>query len=192
MTELVFATNNKNKIREISRVVPSSIKILSLADIGCLEELPETHYTIEDNSKEKAEFVFEKYGYNCFSEDSGLEVMALNGEPGVYSAHYAGSREPEKNNNLLLLNLRNVDNRKAQFKTVITLVIDNRFDQFTGIVTGKIAEVPRGNNGFGYDPVFIPDGFNQTFAEMEPDEKIAISHRTKAFNSMTDYLTKNF
>lgn len=190
--QLVFATANKNKIKEIKPLVPPSIEIIGLLDIGCTEEIPETHFTIEDNSMEKAEFIYQKYGYNCFSEDSGLEVFALNGEPGVYSAHYSGTRDPQQNINLLLLNLRNTKDRRAQFKTVFTLVIDNTYNQFTGIVTGLITEKPTGTNGFGYDPIFIPDGSSLTFAEMSGEEKSNCSHRTKAFTLLTNFLRNNF
>ncbi len=190
--ELVFATANNSKIKEVKAVLPATLVILSLNDIGCNEELPETHYTIEANSREKAEFIFTKFRYNCFSEDSGLEVFSLNGEPGVYSANYAGSRDARKNIDLLLLNLRNELNRKAQFKTVFTLIVNNIYNQFTGIVTGHINHKSIGNNGFGYDPVFIPDGYEQTFAQMDQSKKIEISHRTKAFRLMTEYLSKNF
>ena len=190
--ELIFATGNKNKIKEVIQLVPKSIKIKSLEDIGCYEEIPETHFTIEANSREKAEYIFEKYGCNCFSEDSGLEVFALNGEPGVFSAHYSGSRNAEENINLLLLNLRNMNDRSAQFKTVFTLVIENNYNQFTGIVTGKISLLPIGTNGFGYDPVFVPDGAAITFAQMTSEEKTSISHRAKAFKLLTDYLNCNF
>ena len=190
--KLVFATANKNKIKEVKSVLPDSIIVLSLNDIGCKEDLPETHFTIEGNSKEKAEFIFTKYGYDCFSEDSGLEVFVLKGEPGVYSAHYAGTRDPNKNIELLLLNLRNEQNRKAQFKTVFTLVVNNIYNQFTGIVTGHITHNAIGDNGFGYDPVFIPDGYDLTFAQMEEPKKIEISHRTNAFKLMTEFLAINF
>ncbi len=189
---LVFATANKNKIKEVKTLLPESMEILSLSDIGCTEEIPETHFTIQENSKEKAQFIFEKYGCNCFSEDSGLEVFALNGEPGVFSAHYSGSRDPIQNMNLLLLNLRNIDDRRAQFKTVFTLVIENTYNQFTGIVTGKIVDSPMGSNGFGYDPVFIPDGSVQTFGQMDSDQKTSISHRAIAFKLLTQYLYENF
>jgi len=190
--QIVFATANKNKIKEVKMVVPETIKIRSLEDIGCYEEIPETHFTIEENSMEKAQYVFEKYGCNCFSEDSGLGVLALNGEPGVFSAHYSGSRDAAENINLLLLNLRNIEDRRAEFKTVFTLVIENSYNQFTGIVTGKIMLSGLGTNGFGYDPVFIPDGAALTFGQMTPEEKNKFSHRAKAFRLLTEYLNKNF
>lgn len=190
--ELVFATNNRHKIKEVKAALPPALKILSLKDIGCFEELPETHSTIEENSLEKAVYVHEKYGYDCFAEDSGLEVEALNGEPGVDSAHYAGSRDPEANIRLLLLNLRNRTDRKARFKTVFTLIFRSEINQFSGIVTGHIAMKPEGTNGFGYDPVFIPDGYDLTFGQLAPEIKSSISHRAKAFGLMTDYLKLDF
>lgn len=189
---LVFATANKNKISEVQSLLPATIELKSLADIGCLEEIPETHFTIEENSREKAEYIFEKYGCNCFSEDSGLEVFALNGEPGVFSAHYSGTRNASENINLLLLNMRGKTDRRAQFKTVFTLVIENSYNQFIGIVTGKIAEMPAGTSGFGYDPIFIPDGAAITFAQMNTAEKNSMSHRTIAFTLLTEFLNKNF
>lgn len=188
----VFATNNKHKIKEVKQILPPHFSILSLQDIGCNEDLPETHSTIEANSMEKAAYVFQKYGLDCFAEDSGLEVFALNGEPGVNSAFYSGTREADANIRLLLHNMKFEENRKAQFKTVFSLISSKRTDQFVGIVTGNILDEPRGTNGFGYDPVFVPDGYTQSFAEMNPVEKIALSHRTKAFRSMTEYVEKHF
>jgi len=192
MSDLIFATANENKVKEVQLMMPSGFAIKGLRDIGCLEELPETTGTIEGNSRQKAMYVHEKYGVDCFSEDTGLEVAALDGEPGVDTAHYSGSRDPEANIRLLLMNLRNEGNRAAQFKTVFTLIIGKNVHQFTGIVTGKIAEIPTGNMGFGYDPVFIPDGYSTTFAEMKTEEKAPISHRGKAFAAMTAFLTQNF
>lgn len=192
MMKLVFATNNKNKIKEVKEILPAELNILSLKDIGCFEELPETHATIEENSLEKAVYVHEKYGYDCFAEDSGLEVVALNGEPGVDSAHYSGSRDAEANIRLLLLNMRNQNDRSARFKTVFTLIINSEINQFSGIVTGHIAMNPEGTEGFGYDPVFIPDGYNLTYAQLPAAEKSQMSHRAKAFKLMTDYLKQNF
>ena len=190
--KLVFATANHNKIKEVQSLLPAFIEIQGLKDIGCFEEIPETHDTIEENSLEKAVYVHEKYGVDCFSEDSGLEVEALNGEPGVYSAHYAGSRSPENNIALLLHNLKGIHNRKAQFKTVFTLYMSGEIEQFTGIVTGNILHEARGTGGFGYDPVFLPDGAEKTFAEMSQEEKSRISHRAKAFELMTTYLKNHF
>lgn len=190
--QLVFATNNKHKVKEIKAILPPSVSILGLKDIGCTEELPETHTTIEENSLEKAVYVYEKYGFECFAEDSGLEVEALDGEPGVDSAHYSGSRDADANIHLLLLNLRGIKNRRAQFKTVFTLVTADNKDQFHGIVTGEIISERRGEHGFGYDPVFVPYGHLLTFAEMDEQEKIKISHRTKAFEKLTAHILSNF
>lgn len=192
MTALVFATANQNKVREVQLMLPANLEIRSLRDIGCLEELPETHRTIEANSLEKAMYVYEKYGVDCFSEDTGLEVNALDGEPGVDTAHYSGSRDAEANMRLLLLNMRGVEDRSAQFKTVFTLILSGKVHQFTGIVTGKIAEKQSGDKGFGYDPLFIPDGYSTTFAEMDMAEKAPMSHRGKAVAAMTSFLTTNF
>lgn len=192
MNTLVFATGNVNKVKEVQMLLPQGFLIQGLADIGCTEELPETHNTIEANSLEKAQYVFEKYGVNCFAEDTGLEVEILDGEPGVDTAFYSGSRDAQKNMELLLLNLRNEKNRSARFKTVFTLFMNGAYHQFEGIVTGKIADKPIGDKGFGYDPVFIPDGADITFGEMEPAQKKAYSHRAKAFNLMTAFLVANF
>ncbi len=189
--KLVFATANKNKINEVLPLIPASIDVLSLVDIGCSEEIPETHGTIEANSQEKAEYIFQKYGYNCFSEDSGLEIEALDGEPGVYSAHYAGTRDAAQNINLVLLNMRGITNRRAQFKTVFTLIVEGNINQFTGIVTGFITDAPKGNGGFGYDPIFVPDGSVRTFAEFTQAEKSAVSHRSKAFGLLTSFINNN-
>jgi XTP/dITP diphosphohydrolase len=192
MKQLVFATANPNKVKEVSMLLPEGFVIKGLADIGCFEELPETHNTIAANSLEKAEYLHEKYGFDCFSEDTGLEVTALNGAPGVDTAFYSGSRDPQQNMELLLLNLRNQSDRSAQFRTVFTLFIEKKWYQFEGIVTGMIAEKPIGDKGFGYDPIFIPDGATITFGEMEPEQKKAFSHRAKAFNLMTAFLKANF
>ncbi len=190
--DLVFATNNPNKIKEVKAILPATIYLLGLRDIGCAEELPETHRTIEENSLEKAVYVREKYGYDCFAEDSGLEVHALDGEPGVDSAYYSGSRDAEANIRLLLQKLRGEENRRANFKTVFTLNRIGEINQFIGIVTGHISKAPLGNNGFGYDPIFVPDGYDQTFAQLSKDVKLSISHRTKAFELMTNFLHNIF
>lgn len=192
MKTLVFATGNVNKVKEVQMLLPKGFLIQGLADIGCTEELPETHNTIEENSLEKAQYVFEKYGVNCFAEDTGLEVNALDGEPGVDTAFYSGSRDANQNMELLLLNLRNEEDRSARFKTVFTLFVNGEYHQFVGIVTGKIAEKPIGNKGFGYDPIFVPDGADITFGEMEAAQKKHFSHRAKAFNLMTAFLATNF
>jgi len=190
--KLVFATSNINKIKEVKFLLPDGFQISNLQDIGCNEELPETQATIEGNSLQKAQYVAEKYTCDCFAEDSGLEVDALDGEPGVDTAFYSGSRDASQNMALLLHHLKNEINRKAQFKTVFTLFINGKWHQFTGIVTGKIAEKQSGKEGFGYDPIFIPDGADITFGEMIATQKTTYSHRAKAFKLMTSYLLQNF
>ena len=187
--QLVFASNNKNKIKEIELLLPTSIQILSIEDIGCKEEIPETADTIEGNAILKANYITQKYGYDCFADDSGLEVDALNGEPGVFSARYAGAPKNNENNiDKLLANLKNIENKKANFKTVICLNINGEQQLFTGIINGKIIDKRRGSNGFGYDPIFVADGYEQTFAEMALEEKTTISHRGIAVKKLVDYL----
>ncbi|MFC4817588.1 MULTISPECIES: non-canonical purine NTP diphosphatase [unclassified Flavobacterium] len=187
--QLVFASNNKNKIKEIQQLVPSHIKVVSLEDIGCFVDIPETATTIEGNALLKANYVTEHFGYPCFADDSGLEIDALNGEPGVYSARYAGpQRSDEDNMNKVLSLLENETNRKANFKTVIALNINGEQHQFTGIINGTIMTEKKGNNGFGYDPIFTADGYSKTFAELTLEEKSAISHRGKAVKSLISYL----
>jgi XTP/dITP diphosphohydrolase len=187
--KLVFASNNKNKIREIQLLVPSTIEIVSLEDIGCTEEIPETADTIEGNAILKANYVTEKYGFNCFADDSGLEVDALNGEPGVFSARYAGEPKDDDNNmNKLLLNLKDKTNRKANFKTVICLNLSGAQHLFTGIINGKIIDKKIGDNGFGYDPIFVADNYSKTFAELTIEEKSTISHRGIAVKQLIEFL----
>ena len=186
---LCFATNNANKLKEIQELVKSRYTILSLADIGCTDELPETRPTIEGNSAQKAEYVWQYYKTNCFADDTGLEVEALDGEPGVYSARYAGPHcKAEDNINLLLNKLKGVQNRKAVFRTCITLIINGEQKQFQGRVEGEILQEYRGNKGFGYDPVFTPKGYNKSFAEMTMEEKNSISHRALAVKALISYL----
>ena len=176
--ELVFASNNKNKIQEIQSMLPESIKILSLSDIGCHEEIPETANTIEGNAILKANYVTQKYGYNCFADDTGLEVETLNGQPGVFSARYAGEQRNDNDNmTKLLFELENETNRKAQFKTVICLNVNGEQYLFTGIIKGNITNERFGNQGFGYDPIFQPEGYQHTFAQISLNEKANISHR---------------
>lgn len=187
--KLVFASNNKNKIAEIKTMLPNEIELLSLEEIGCIEEIPETAKTIEGNAILKANYITEKYGFSCFADDTGLEVEALNGAPGVYSARYGGeAKNSNANMNLLLENLKGKTNRNAQFKTVITLNINSEQHLFEGIIKGKIITEKRGNKGFGYDPIFVPNGFTQTFAEMEMSEKAKLSHRGIATRKLIDYL----
>ena len=171
--QLVFASNNKNKILEIQSILPDTIEILSLESIGCYEDIPETAHTIEGNAILKANFVTQKYGYNCFADDTGLEVDSLNGEPGVYSARYAGEqRNSDDNMNKLLECLSDKSNRKAQFKTVIALNLNGRQHLFTGIARGEITLEKSGNQGFGYDPIFKPEEYQETFAQLPLDIKI--------------------
>ena len=187
--QLVFASNNKNKIAEIQQLLPPSIIILSLEEIGCFEEIPETADTIEGNAILKANYVTEKYGYDCFADDTGLEVEALNGDPGVYSARYAGDQKDSNDNmNKLLANLKGESNRNAQFKTVITLNKDGKQILFTGIAKGKITEEKLGEKGFGYDPIFQPEGYTETFAQLSSEIKNKISHRGKATQLLITFL----
>ncbi|MFC4740826.1 non-canonical purine NTP diphosphatase [Flavobacterium ponti] len=189
--QLVFASNNQNKIKEIQQMLPESITILSLEDIGCTEEIAETADTIEGNAILKANYVTEKYAYDCFADDTGLEVDALNGEPGVYSARYAGEhKNADDNMDKLLTNLENKTNRKAQFKTVIALNINKNQHLFTGIVKGNIIKEKIGNQGFGYDPIFTAENDTRTFAELSIEEKAAISHRGIAVKQLIDFLSK--
>ena len=189
--KLVFASNNKNKIKEIQALVPSTFQIVSLEDISCFEDIPETADTIEGNAILKANYVTEKFGLNCFADDSGLEVDALDGAPGVYSARYAGEpKDDEKNIDKLLLNLTNKTNRKANFKTVIALNYEGKQFLFTGIINGKIITEKIGTNGFGYDPIFIADNYEKTFAELTLQEKSTISHRGIAVKELILFLQK--
>ncbi|MFV8225977.1 non-canonical purine NTP diphosphatase [Christiangramia aquimixticola] len=189
--ELVFATHNLNKLKEIKSMLPSYIKLLSLDDIGCTEDIPETGHTIDENAIIKAEYVSSRYGYNCFADDTGLEVKSLAGAPGVYSARYAGEeKNDEANQEKLLRQLEERVDRSARFKTVIALKLDGNENLFTGICEGSIVNEKRGTNGFGYDPIFQPKGYDKTFAEMDLSEKSKISHRAKAFNELMDYLSQ--
>lgn len=185
---IVFATNNKNKLKEVRSKIQD--EILGLTDIGCTEDIEETGNTFEDNALIKAKYVLDKYGYACFADDSGLEVEALNGAPGVYSARYAGEHgNAEANMNKLLTVLSNEKNRKAKFVTVICLVKDGTTNFFRGEIHGKITMEKRGSDGFGYDPIFIPDGYDKTFAELSLEEKNKISHRALAIEKMLAYLS---
>lgn len=189
--ELVFATHNENKLIEVKALLPKTIKLLSLNDIGCNEEIAETADTIEGNAILKANYVSEKYGYNCFADDTGLEVKALNNEPGVYSARYAGIHgDSEANMEKLLKKLQDGTNRKARFKTAIALNFNNSKSLFIGICEGEILKSKQGNGGFGYDPIFKPTGYNETFAEMSLTLKGEISHRGKAMRQIIEYLSK--
>lgn len=192
--KIVFATNNKNKLAEIREMLDGSgIEVLSLADIGCHDDIPETGNTIEENALQKARYIYNKYGMSCFADDTGLEVEALGGEPGVYSARYAGGtgHDSEANMTKLLANLAGKDNRKARFRTAVALILDGengRERLFEGVVTGEITEDRRGEGGFGYDPIFRPDGYDRTFAELGHETKNKISHRARAVAGLVEYL----
>ncbi len=187
--KLVFATNNLNKLKEVQALVPSHITLLSLSDIGCTEDIPETSPTIEGNAIQKAAYIKEHYNYDCFADDTGLEIEALNGEPGVYSARYAG-KEKDANANMqkVLKNLEGNQNRSAYFKTVIALYIQGELRTFTGVCEGVITKQKTGDKGFGYDPIFLPNGFDKTFAELSLKEKNKISHRGLAVQQLITYL----
>lgn len=187
--KLCFATNNAHKLEEIQDLLGDSFSLTTLREIGCDEEIPETHDTIPENSFEKAEYVWKNYHINCFADDSGLEVDALDGEPGVHSAYYGGpARDANANMDMLLRNLEGKENLAARFICVITLVLDGEFRQFEGIIEGSISMEKRGNHGFGYNPIFIPEGHTRTFAEMTMQEKSELSHRGRAFEKLKHYL----
>lgn len=187
--KLVFASNNPNKIKEIQAQLPPHIQIVGLKDIGCTEDIPETSNTIEGNAQLKADYVTRKYNLPCFADDTGLEVEALGGEPGVFSARYAGPQKSDEDNmDKLLQNLQDKDNRKAQFKTVIHLNLPNLQKTFTGIASGNIIESKIGNQGFGYDPIFQLENHTRTFAQMTLQEKAIISHRGKAVAQLIQFL----
>lgn len=187
--KLVFATNNQNKLKEVKQLLPASIELLSLKDIDCEDDITESGKTIRENAKIKSRYIYEKFGMNCFADDTGLEVDAIGGRPGVYSARFAGpSSRSEDNINKLLIELKGIENRKANFRTVISLMIDGKDEAFEGIVNGVITNEEMGSNGFGYDSVFMPDGFDKTFAEMTAQEKNEISHRGIAVNKLTSFI----
>jgi XTP/dITP diphosphohydrolase len=188
--ELVFATGNQHKVKEIQSLLPASIKLLSLTDIGCSEEIPETSPTIEGNASQKAFYVYRKYGYDCFADDTGLEVEALDGKPGVLSARYAGDAKDANANMKKILNeMIGKSKRGARFKTVISLVRKGEETLFEGVVNGSILAEKRGADGFGYDPIFLPDGYDRSFAEMSMEEKNSISHRAIATKKLVAFLT---
>ena len=188
--KIVFASNNPNKVKEIQLLLPDTIQLVSLADIGCTDDIPETADTLEGNAILKANYVTEKYGLNCFADDTGLEIDALQGEPGVYSARYAGEQKSaEKNMAKVLQNLAEVTDRSAQFKTVIALNLDGQQHLFTGLVKGQITTEKKGTNGFGYDPIFQAEGHDKTFSELTPLEKASCSHRARAVAQLVKFLT---
>jgi len=189
--KLVFATNNQHKLSEIQNMLGNEFQVLSLADINCQDEIPEDHETLEENASQKAHYIYEKYGVNCFADDTGLEVASLNNEPGVYSARYAGSsRSSEGNMKKVLQNLEGVDERSARFRTVISLLVDGEETQFEGIVNGEILHEEKGKDGFGYDPIFQPNSYDVSFAEMSLADKNKISHRGNAVRKLVEYLLK--
>lgn len=187
--KLVFATNNLHKLNEVSAILKDKIELLSLGDIDCHTDIPETSDTLEGNALLKAQFIYKNYGLNCFADDTGLEVKALNGKPGVYSARYAGDNHNSEANMLKLLHdMEGIENRKAQFRTVISLILDKSEYQFEGIIKGSIIAEKRGLSGFGYDPIFIPEGYSETFAELGDEIKNKISHRAQAVNKLCKFL----
>lgn len=188
MKKIVFATNNQHKLEELRSLTSGKVEILSLNDISCHDDIPETSDTLEGNALQKARWIKERYGHDCFADDTGLEVEALNGAPGVYSARYAGDgHDSEANMRLLLHNMEGKENRNARFRTVIALIEDGKEMLFDGIVKGTITNKPSGSNGFGYDPVFQPEGFDVTFAEMPSESKNSISHRGRAVKKLIEY-----
>ena len=189
--KLNFATNNNHKLKEVQEVLGDSFQIESLHELGIHEDIPENQQTLEGNALQKARFLYQRTGESCFADDTGLEVEALNGAPGVYSARYAGeSKNSLDNMALLLKNMEGKQNRKARFRTVVALILDGKEYLFEGIVNGVITEQPRGTAGFGYDPLFVPDGYATTFAEMDSESKNAISHRGLAVEKLAAFLLK--
>lgn len=187
--ELIFATQNQNKVKEIQRMLPDFITIKSLREIGCDDDIPETQPNLEGNALQKARYVYEKFGVNCFADDTGLEIEALNNEPGVYSARYAGEdKNSDKNMALVLKRLENHQNRNARFRTIFALILDGKEHIFEGKIVGNITKNKGGSDGFGYDPIFQPTGSNRTFAEMSLSEKNEISHRSRATNKLCEFL----
>lgn len=191
MREIVFATNNKHKLEEIRKITKDTLHILSLSDIHCADEIEETGATLEENALLKARYVKEKYGHDCFADDTGLEVEALDGAPGVYSSRYASEGcNPVDNMHKLIEELQGKENRHARFRTVIALVINGEEHLFEGVIKGIIIDEKRGGSGFGYDPVFVPEGYNQTFAELGDDVKNQISHRALATHRLAEFLAE--
>ena len=191
--KLVFATNNKHKLQEVRDIVGDRVEVLSLSDINCTDDIPETADTLQGNALIKARHIYAKYGLDCFADDTGLEVEALDGAPGVYSARYAGEEcDSEANMQKLLQNLTGETNRNAQFRTVIALIIRGEEKLFNGIVKGTIATEKKGDSGFGYDPIFIPEGHSESFAQMSSEMKNSMSHRFRATQQLGDYLKENY
>lgn len=192
LRKLVFATHNAHKVDEVRAILPATIELVGLAALGCHDDIPETGNTLKDNALQKAQYINERFGVDCFADDTGLEVAALNGAPGVYSARYAG--EPAdfaKNRAKLLAALSGVTDRRAQFRTVVALILNGETHFFEGIVTGRIIAEERGAGGFGYDSLFVPDGYDKTFAELPAATKNSISHRARAMAQLTDFLMQH-
>ena len=185
---LIFATNNRHKLEEVLHLAATSFTLKSLDDIGCTEDIAETGTTFRENASLKSNFIYREYGLDCFGDDSGLEIDALNGEPGVYSARYSGSRDMDRNIRLVLEKLEAAENRRARFRTVISLILDGKEHFFEGTVEGEITRTVTGTAGFGYDPIFRPDGYDLTFAEMDLAEKNRISHRSRAIANLGEFL----
>lgn len=185
---LIFATNNRHKLEEVQHLAGTSFTLKSLDDIGCTEDIAETGTTFRENASLKSNFIYREYGLDCFGDDSGLEIDALNGEPGVYSARYSGSRDMDRNIRLVLEKLEAAENRRARFRTVISLILDGKEHFFEGTVEGEITRTVTGTAGFGYDPIFRPDGYDLTFAEMDLAEKNRISHRSRAIANLGEFL----
>lgn len=190
MNKLVFATNNKHKTNEVRKLLANQYYVFDLEDIGCLVDIPETGGTFAENASLKSAYIVENFDLDCFADDSGLEIEALSNEPGVFSARYSGERDDAKNMQLVLDKLENIENRKARFKTVISLMHNGKNYLFEGVIEGTIRTAPGGTNGFGYDPIFEPKGYNLTFAEMDTAEKNRISHRAQAMRKLIDFLQK--
>jgi len=187
--KLLFATNNQHKLSEIRQILQPNYDITSLKEIGCIDELPETQNTLKGNALQKAMYIYQKYGINCFADDTGLEIDALNGAPGVYSARFAGINVTYKQNvDKVMALMKDIENRSARFRTVIALILEGKEYFFDGAVEGEIITEERGQSGFGYDPVFMPKGYDKTFAEMTDEEKNSISHRGLAVKKLTDFL----
>lgn len=190
--QLVFATNNQNKLEEVQQMLPDAIELLSLKDINCFDEIEETATTLEGNAKLKADHITNNFNYDCFADDTGLEVFSLDGKPGVYSARFAGEPTNAENNmNKLLSELEDKTDRKAQFRTIVALNLDGKYYEFEGICKGEIIQEKKGEKGFGYDPIFIPKNYNKTFAEMDAETKNKISHRGIAIQKLVEFL-KNY
>lgn len=189
---LAFATNNSHKLEEVSSILGENFHIISLKELNCFTDIPETESTLQGNALMKARFLYNNYHVDCFADDTGLEVVALNGDPGVNSARYAGNHDSEANMDKLLMTLKEKKDRSAQFRTVIALIIEGKEYLFEGVVKGTIGEIRRGEGGFGYDPLFIPDGFKQTFSQMDTEQKNAISHRAKALAKLVSFINLKY